>query len=157
TVLYLTEYGQVKVFRVVTPDGDTEHWASNDWAMAPLQRQRWADYRGRIEEYHRGLKQHCGGERCGCARGDGAAQPHRDGDPGVRAAGGLRLPRVDDVAGGEDEHRPPGGRCLPGASLHHPCPSAASPPGAALSTSQVCVTPTVLSVVPFVSFFLAGV
>lgn len=74
-VLYLPEYGQVKVFRVVPPDGDTEHWATNDWAMAPLQRQRWADYSWRIEEYHRGLKQHCGVERCQ-ARGETAQRNH---------------------------------------------------------------------------------
>ena len=75
TVLYLPEYGQVKVFRVVAPDGDTEHGATNAWAMAPWHRQRWADYSWRIEEYHRGLKQHCGVERCQ-ARGETAQRNH---------------------------------------------------------------------------------
>jgi putative transposase len=74
-LLYLPEYGQVKVFRVVAPDGDTEHWATNDWSLAPLARQRWADYSWRIEEYHRGLKQHTGVERCQ-ARGARAQANH---------------------------------------------------------------------------------
>src|SRR5262249_27357207 len=69
------EYGQVKVFRVVAPDGEQEHWASNDWDMKPLARQRWADYSWRVEEYHRGLKQHCGVERCQ-ARGARAQANH---------------------------------------------------------------------------------
>jgi putative transposase len=63
-VVYLPGYGQVKVFRVVAPDGDAEYWATNDWAMTPLERQRWEDYAWRIEEYHRGIKQHCGVEDC---------------------------------------------------------------------------------------------
>jgi putative transposase len=63
-VVYLPGYGQVKVFRVVPPDGDAEYWATNDWAMPPLERQRWEDYAWRIEEYHRGIKQHCGVEDC---------------------------------------------------------------------------------------------
>jgi hypothetical protein len=67
-VVYLPGYGQVKVFRVVTTDGDTEYWASNAWDMTPLARQRWADYSWRIEEYHRGLKQHCGVEKCQARR-----------------------------------------------------------------------------------------
>jgi len=43
-VVYLPGYGQVRVFRVVTTDGDTEYWATNARDMTPLARQRWADY-----------------------------------------------------------------------------------------------------------------
>jgi hypothetical protein len=75
TVLYVPEYGQVKVFRIDTPDGDTEHWATNDWGMTALERRKWADWAWRIEEYHRGLKQHCGVERCQ-ARGETAQRNH---------------------------------------------------------------------------------
>jgi hypothetical protein len=63
-VLPLPAYGPGRVFRVVPPDGDTEHWATNDPALAPLQRQRRADSGGRIEEGHRGWKRHGGVERC---------------------------------------------------------------------------------------------
>lgn len=63
-VVYLPGYGQVKVFRVDPPDGDTEYWATSEWAMTPLERQKWEDYAWRIEEYHKGIKQHCGVERC---------------------------------------------------------------------------------------------
>lgn len=53
----------ILVFRTVTPDGDTEYWATNDLNLMPEQRevvgrQCWA-----IESYQRGLKQCCGVER----------------------------------------------------------------------------------------------
>jgi putative transposase len=63
-LVYLPGYGQVKVFRVVAPNGGAEHWATNDWGTTPLERLRWADYSWRIEEYHKGIKQHCGVEDC---------------------------------------------------------------------------------------------
>ena len=43
--------------------------------MGVLRRQRWADYSWRIEEYQRGLKQHCGVERCQ-ARGAQSQRNH---------------------------------------------------------------------------------
>jgi DDE superfamily endonuclease len=63
-IVYLPGYGEIRVFRVVARDGDTDYWASGDLAMDALTRLKYADFGWRIEEYHRGLKQHCGAERC---------------------------------------------------------------------------------------------
>lgn len=61
---HLKGYGLIQVVRVVTPDGDTEHWATNDLTMTGLTRLRWAERAWTIENYHRGIKQLCGIERC---------------------------------------------------------------------------------------------
>jgi hypothetical protein len=63
TVAHLTGYGLVRVFKIVSPDGDIEYWASNDAAMDELTRLAWAERSWAIENYHRGLKQCCGVER----------------------------------------------------------------------------------------------
>jgi putative transposase len=64
TVVWLPGYGEVKVFRVVAPDGDTTHWATNDLDMDELTRLVFAELSWSIEEYHRGLKQFTGVARC---------------------------------------------------------------------------------------------
>ena len=63
TVVHLKGYGFVKVFKIVTPDGDIDYWATNDLALGELQRLQFAEFAWAIEEYHRGLKQCCGAER----------------------------------------------------------------------------------------------
>jgi hypothetical protein len=35
--------GCIRVFRIVTPDGDTEYWATTDLTMLPFERERLAD------------------------------------------------------------------------------------------------------------------
>jgi putative transposase len=64
TIVHLEGFGLIKAFRIVATDGGTEHWITNDLAMGELQRQGLAEQAWGIEEYHRGLKQHCGVERC---------------------------------------------------------------------------------------------
>jgi DDE superfamily endonuclease len=64
TLVHLKGYGMVKVFKVVTPDGDSEYWATNDLQMTGLTRLKFSDYAWQIEHYHRGLKQFCGVKRC---------------------------------------------------------------------------------------------
>ena len=64
TVVWLPGYGEVKVFRVVAPDGDTTHWATNDLGMGEATRLVFGELSWSIEEYHRGLKQFTGVERC---------------------------------------------------------------------------------------------
>ena len=64
TVVHLEGYGLVRVFRVVSRDGDIEYWATNDLAMDELTRLALAERCWAIENYHRGLKQCCGVERC---------------------------------------------------------------------------------------------
>lgn len=64
TVVHLEGYGLIRVFRVVSRDGDTEHWATDDLTMDDLTRLTYAERSWAIENYHRGLKQCCGVERC---------------------------------------------------------------------------------------------
>lgn len=63
TVMHLQGFGSVKVFRIVATNGDTAHWATNDLGMTELERLAHAERAWAIEEYHRGVKQHCGVER----------------------------------------------------------------------------------------------
>jgi DDE superfamily endonuclease len=63
TRVHLHGYGFIRAFRIVSPDGDTEHWATGDEAMDELTRLKYAEWAWGIEEYHRGLKQECGVER----------------------------------------------------------------------------------------------
>ena len=63
TRVHLQGYGVIQVFRLVAPDGDTEHWATSDLALGEVRRVQDAEWAWGIEEYHRGLKQHCGVER----------------------------------------------------------------------------------------------
>jgi len=62
-VVHLKGYGCVKVFKMVTPNGDIDYWAINDLYLGELQRLQWAEFAWAIEEYHRGLKHCCGAER----------------------------------------------------------------------------------------------
>jgi len=80
TVLHLTGYGPVKVFRVVPPDRDTEYWASNDAAMGPLARQRWTEASWRIETCQADCpssRRWVGTRRIGYHRRDGVARVGR--------------------------------------------------------------------------------
>lgn len=61
--LHLKGYGFIKVFRIVSPNGDAQHWATNELDMTmqrleQLKKQAWS-----IESYHRGIKQCCGIEK----------------------------------------------------------------------------------------------
>jgi hypothetical protein len=67
-VVHLPGYGSIRIFRVVATNGDTDYWASSDVQMDALTRQQYADFAWRIEEYHRGIKQFCGVERCQARR-----------------------------------------------------------------------------------------
>ncbi len=64
TVVHLKGYGLIQAFRIDTPDGDTEYWATDVLTMTPQEREAEADKVWTIEVYHRGLKQFCGVERC---------------------------------------------------------------------------------------------
>lgn len=75
TVVHLKGYGLIQVFRIDTPDGDTEYWATNELEMTTPERERRAGQIWTIEVYHRGLKQYCGVERCQ-ARAERAQRNH---------------------------------------------------------------------------------
>ena len=64
TVVHLEGFGSVKVFKVVSRDGDIESWATNDLAMDELGRLVLAERCWAVEEYHRALKQCCNVEKC---------------------------------------------------------------------------------------------
>jgi len=64
TIVHLEKFGSIRVFKVVSRDGDIEYWATNDLAMDELQRLELAGLSWGIEEYHRVLKQCCNVERC---------------------------------------------------------------------------------------------
>jgi putative transposase len=63
-VVWLPGFGLVKVFRTVAPDGDAAYWVTNDLGMDELTRLTLAERSWSVEEYHRGLKQYTGAERC---------------------------------------------------------------------------------------------
>jgi putative transposase len=67
-VVYLPGYGSIRVFRVGARNGDTDYWATSDLEMDTLTRLKYGDFSWRIEEYHRGIKQFCGVERCRARR-----------------------------------------------------------------------------------------
>jgi putative transposase len=64
TIVHLEGFGSIKVFKVVSRDGDIEYWATNDLTMDELRRLELAERSWSIEEYHRALKQCCNVERC---------------------------------------------------------------------------------------------
>ena len=64
TEVGLKGYGLVKVFRMVAPNGDIAHWATNDLTMTDLTRKPFSECSGMIEQYHHGIKQYTGIERC---------------------------------------------------------------------------------------------
>jgi hypothetical protein len=63
TVVHLEGFGSVRVFKVVSRDGDIEYGATDDLARDELTRLAHAEQCWGIEDYHRGLKQCCGVER----------------------------------------------------------------------------------------------
>jgi putative transposase len=68
TEVWLPGFGLVKIFRIVATDGDTAYWATNDLGMTDLTRVQLADFSWAIENYHRGIKQCTGIERCQCRK-----------------------------------------------------------------------------------------
>jgi len=63
SVVHLKGYGMIRVFKIVSADGDIEYWATSrlDCTLEQITaeiKQLW-----HIEEYHRALKQFCGIER----------------------------------------------------------------------------------------------
>ena len=63
TVVHLKGFGFIKVFKIVSENGDIEHWATNDLDSDELSILPYTEWNWAIENYHRGLKQFCGVER----------------------------------------------------------------------------------------------
>jgi hypothetical protein len=64
TVVWLPGFGLVKVFRTVARDGGAEFWVTNDTGADEVGRVVLAELAWAVEEFHRGLKQFTGAERC---------------------------------------------------------------------------------------------
>jgi len=94
TIIHLKGYGLVKVFKLVTPDGDIEYWATNDLQMTELQRLHFTEFIWTIESYHRAIKQCCGIEK---AQVRSATAQRNHISLALRAF--LRLERVSFVSG----------------------------------------------------------
>jgi hypothetical protein len=62
-VVHLKGYGFIKVFRVVSKEGDAEYWATDELELIEERRQALEKQGWGIETYHRGIKQCCGVER----------------------------------------------------------------------------------------------
>lgn len=59
SVVWLKDFGLVRVFRIAATDGTTEHWATDKTEMSELERVKYASFSWQIEQYHRGIKQFC--------------------------------------------------------------------------------------------------
>ena len=75
TRVHLKGFGFILLFRLDTPDGDTQYWATNDLFVTMDERRELARQAWAIETYHRALKQFCGVERC-AARSARAQRNH---------------------------------------------------------------------------------
>lgn len=62
--VHLRGYGKTKIFRVIHTQKEPEFWATDVLTMDTEQRAELKDIAWKIEEYHRGVKQFCGIERC---------------------------------------------------------------------------------------------
>jgi len=62
--VHLKAYGFIKVFKIVSNDGDIGYWATDVLEMNEAKREKMGGYSWKIEEYHRGIKQFCGVENC---------------------------------------------------------------------------------------------
>lgn len=58
-VVWVKDFGFIRVFRIEAKDSTTEHWATSKVEMSDLERVKYAGYSWQIEQYHRGIKQFC--------------------------------------------------------------------------------------------------
>ena len=68
TIVWLKDFGEIKVFCVRATDGTAEYWATSLKTMTEEERQSQAKSAWRIEMYHRAIKQQCLIERAQCRR-----------------------------------------------------------------------------------------
>jgi putative transposase len=68
TIVWLKDFGEIKVFCVRATDGTAEYWATSLKEMTEEEREEQAKAAWRIEMYHRAIKQQCLIERAQCRR-----------------------------------------------------------------------------------------
>lgn len=61
---HLKGFGKIKLFKLVRPDDDIEYLATNDLSFPSSDIRNAAARRWKVEEYHRGIKQLTGADRC---------------------------------------------------------------------------------------------
>ncbi len=64
SLVHLKAYGWIKVFKLVSKEKGIEYWATNNLKMNELDRLSLSEKGWLIEDYHRGIKQFCGVEKC---------------------------------------------------------------------------------------------
>jgi len=74
-IVHLKGYGFIKVFRTLSTKGKANYWATSDLNMNELERVSTAEKVWTIENYHRGIKQFCGIEKC-AVRSEKAQRNH---------------------------------------------------------------------------------
>ena len=117
-MLHLRGYGLVKVFRIVIPDGDTEHWATDELEMDAGTRRRTPSGFA-IENYHRELKQNCGVAHCQ-ARSSRAQRNHIGlAIAGVLATGVALLHHRGERVRGQTAADPARGPGLPPPAIYN--------------------------------------
>ncbi len=52
SIVHLKGYGLIKVFKIVSPHGDIEYWATSDLLMNELFRLKYDELSWAIEQYH---------------------------------------------------------------------------------------------------------
>lgn len=65
-IVHLKYYGFIKVFKTVSTNGSVEYWATSNLNMTEIARLSVSEKVWVIENYHRGLKQFTGVEKCQC-------------------------------------------------------------------------------------------
>lgn len=68
TIVWLKDFGEIKVFCIRATDGTAEYWATSLREMIEEERENQAKASWRIEMYHRAIKQQCLIERAQCRR-----------------------------------------------------------------------------------------
>ena len=63
TKVHLKGYGFIKMFKIVSQNGDIDLWATNAQDIDDSTILRYTEWSWSIEHYHRGIKQFCGIER----------------------------------------------------------------------------------------------
>jgi len=67
-IVHLKKYGFIRIFCTFSKDGEKHFWATDVLNLDEATFDSISGYGWKIEEYHRGLKQFCGVERCQCRK-----------------------------------------------------------------------------------------
>ena len=63
-IVHLKGYGLIKIFKIVSPHSNIEYWTTSNLSGNELFRLKYDELSWAIEEYHQGIKQSTGVEKC---------------------------------------------------------------------------------------------